>query len=70
MRVSLTKAGTALREKAKNVPMTMVGATGLSIPEIEQLRDELIGLRNTLHAYAGLLRVPSVSKAGAVHTTS
>jgi len=70
VRVSLTKAGTALREKAKNVPMTMVGATGLSIPEIEQLRDELIGLRNTLHAYAGLLRVPSVSKAGAVHTTS
>jgi hypothetical protein len=30
--------------------MTMVGATGLSIPEIEQLRDELIALRNTLHA--------------------
>jgi DNA-binding MarR family transcriptional regulator len=50
VRVSLTKAGTALREKAMNVPMTMVRATGLSIPEIEQLRDELIGLRNTLHA--------------------
>src|ERR1700716_1747111 len=45
VRVSLTKAATTLREMAKNVPMTMVCATGLSIPEIVQLRDELIGLR-------------------------
>jgi DNA-binding MarR family transcriptional regulator len=50
VRLSLTKAGTALREKAKNVPMTMVCATGLSIPQIEQLRDQLTALRKTLHA--------------------
>ena len=50
VRVSLTKSGTALREKAKNVPMTMVCATGLSIPEIERLRDGLIELRKSLQA--------------------
>jgi DNA-binding MarR family transcriptional regulator len=50
VRVSLTKAATALREMAKNVPMTMVCATGLSIPEIVELRDELIGLRKALRA--------------------
>jgi DNA-binding MarR family transcriptional regulator len=50
VRVSLTKAATALREMAKNVPMTMVCATGLSIPEIVQLRDGLIGLRKALRA--------------------
>src|ERR1700737_2997557 len=50
VRVSLTKSGTALREKARNVPMTMVCATGLSIPEIERLRDGLIELRKSLQA--------------------
>jgi DNA-binding MarR family transcriptional regulator len=50
VRVSLTKSGTALRQKAKTVPMTMVSATGLSIPEIERLRDELIELRKSLQA--------------------
>ena len=50
VRVSLTKSGTALREKAKNVPRTMVCATGLSIPEIERLRDGLTELRKSLRA--------------------
>jgi MarR family transcriptional regulator, organic hydroperoxide resistance regulator len=52
VRVSLTKSGTALREKAKHVPMTMACGTGLSIPEIERLRDELIELRKALRAPA------------------
>jgi DNA-binding MarR family transcriptional regulator len=54
VRISLTKSGTALREKAKGVPMKMVRATELSIPEVVKLRDELLELRKALRTQIGL----------------
>jgi hypothetical protein len=39
---------------AKGVPMKMVSATELSIPEVVKLRDELLELRKALRTQIGL----------------
>jgi DNA-binding MarR family transcriptional regulator len=48
VRVALTPAGAALREQAKTVPVAVACAIGRPMPEITQLKDELLGLRDAL----------------------
>jgi MarR family transcriptional regulator, organic hydroperoxide resistance regulator len=41
VRISLTSAGRAMKERAAEFPSAVIGATGLSQPEIVALRDDL-----------------------------
>lgn len=50
VRITLTDAGRALRERAKAVPQGIFAACGLSTPTLLQLKDELIALRDRLDA--------------------
>jgi DNA-binding MarR family transcriptional regulator len=48
VRIVLTQAGQALREKAKPIPREIVCQTGRSNDEVQALKDELIRLRASL----------------------
>lgn len=48
MRISLTEAGTALRDDAKEVPAAIAAATGCQSREIQRMKDEVLALRDTL----------------------
>src|SRR6266853_3473685 len=50
VRISLTPAGQAMREKAKSIPHEIVSATGRSGAEVQALKAELIRLRDRLNA--------------------
>ncbi|MFJ5030803.1 MarR family winged helix-turn-helix transcriptional regulator [Streptomyces sp. NPDC088560] len=52
VRVRLTEEGTALRERAREVPRRIVAATGFDPAEIADLRDRLDQLTGTLDAAA------------------
>lgn len=52
VRIRLTAAGRALREKAKSVPHAIAGAAGLSGPEIQKLKSAIVALRDALDADA------------------
>ncbi|OIJ86374.1 MarR family transcriptional regulator [Streptomyces sp. MUSC 14] len=52
VRVVLTGEGTALRERAREVPRRIVAATGFDPAEIADLRDRLDQLTDTLDAAA------------------
>lgn len=52
VRVTLTEAGEALKEKARAVPREIACASGRSLPELQALRDELIRLRDHLNGGA------------------
>ncbi|WP_020649155.1 MarR family winged helix-turn-helix transcriptional regulator [Solimonas variicoloris] len=53
VRITLTEAGRALRERAKAVPQGIFAACGLSAPTLLKLKDELIALRDRLDATGG-----------------
>ncbi|GIH17873.1 MarR family winged helix-turn-helix transcriptional regulator [Rugosimonospora africana] len=48
--VSLTEAGTALRERVGSVPTTLATATGLGEAEAGQLRDRLVALTEAIQS--------------------
>jgi DNA-binding MarR family transcriptional regulator len=48
VRVRLTPSGGALRERAAGVPLAMAVATGQSSAEIQQLKAQIIALRDAL----------------------
>jgi MarR family transcriptional regulator, organic hydroperoxide resistance regulator len=49
VQIHLTTAGSALRERSWDIPGRLALATGLSGTELEQLRDTLTRVRDTLH---------------------
>jgi DNA-binding MarR family transcriptional regulator len=52
VRVRLTEEGTALRERALEVPRRIMGATGFALEEIAELRERLDQLTTALDAAA------------------
>ena len=48
VRIRLTKAGHALKEKARAIPTAMLCATGQSAPQLRALKDDLLRLRDNL----------------------
>jgi DNA-binding MarR family transcriptional regulator len=50
VRISLTPAGTALRQKEKSVRLGIVGACGQSAEELKALNTQLVRLRDALDA--------------------
>jgi DNA-binding MarR family transcriptional regulator len=48
VRVRLTRAGTALRAKARDIPACILEQTGLSIGELDRLQAEVSKLRKNL----------------------
>lgn len=52
VRITLTAAGRALREKARTVPLGIFEACGLSTPMLLKLKDELTALRERLDVAA------------------
>lgn len=52
MRISLTEAGASLREKARPFPDEIVCASGRPAERLVALRDEILALRDNLHACA------------------
>ncbi|ACL59630.1 MarR family winged helix-turn-helix transcriptional regulator [Methylobacterium nodulans] len=59
MRITLTETGRALRHKALPFPDEILCATGHPPERLKALRDEIIALRDALHAHATLERGPS-----------
>ena len=53
VRVRLTKAGAALRNKARDIPACILEATGLSLEGLRRLQGEIAGLRDNLRKAAG-----------------
>ena len=49
VRIRLTKAGGALREKARSIPTTLLCATGRSKAELRALNQDLLRLRDQLN---------------------
>jgi MarR family transcriptional regulator, organic hydroperoxide resistance regulator len=52
VRVNLTPAGRALREKALNIPHCILNASGLGVEGVQRLRDEIAALRDALESYS------------------
>lgn len=46
--ISLTKKGSSINEKAKEIPPTMMKSMGLNSEELKSFKDKLIKLRSTL----------------------
>jgi MarR family transcriptional regulator, organic hydroperoxide resistance regulator len=53
VRVSLTKKGDAMRDKARDFPSCIDGATGLSPDALRKLREAILSVRATLLDAAG-----------------
>ena len=53
VRITLTDAGRALRQLATEVPPALLCATGMDIPGLIGLKDDLAKLRSTLETNAG-----------------
>jgi DNA-binding MarR family transcriptional regulator len=51
--ISLTSQGRALREKARAVPQAILAASACSLSELSAMKNELIALRDRLHAATG-----------------
>ncbi|POF28075.1 MarR family winged helix-turn-helix transcriptional regulator [Roseibium marinum] len=51
--VTLTTEGTALQEKARKIPQCIAEATGLSVPELKDLKARLDTLRSNLRSGGG-----------------
>jgi DNA-binding MarR family transcriptional regulator len=50
VRISLTRAGQALKDEARTIPGAMLCATGQSVPELRRLKDDLLRLRDRLNS--------------------
>ncbi len=53
VRVQLTKKGDALREKARDFPSCVDGATGLAPEALRELRESILSVRAALLGMAG-----------------
>jgi MarR family transcriptional regulator, organic hydroperoxide resistance regulator len=53
VRITLTDAGQALREKAAGIPVAIGCATGKQVGEIERIRNDVLALRDALNAAVG-----------------
>ena len=53
VRVRLTKAGSALREKARDIPRCILEASGLSLDAVRRLQGDILGLRDSLLKASG-----------------
>ncbi|WP_224366796.1 MarR family winged helix-turn-helix transcriptional regulator [Hyalangium versicolor] len=51
VRIRLTPQGRALREKAECIPPELAVSTGLSLPDIQKIRDDMIRLRDAMNAH-------------------
>jgi len=49
VRLYLTEQGHALREKAKTVPGCILGASGMTVEQLQAMQAELLKLRGNLH---------------------
>jgi DNA-binding MarR family transcriptional regulator len=52
VRITLTDAGQALREKAASIPPAIGCATGKQLREVEKIRNDVLALRDALNASA------------------
>jgi DNA-binding MarR family transcriptional regulator len=52
VRITLTAAGRALKQKAKSIPEALFCASGMSVPELGALRSKLVSLAANLRADA------------------
>jgi MarR family transcriptional regulator, organic hydroperoxide resistance regulator len=53
VRVRLTKAGSALRDKARDIPRCILEASGLSIDAVRRLQADILRLRDSLLKASG-----------------
>jgi DNA-binding MarR family transcriptional regulator len=51
--VALTAQGEALKERARNLPMSILAASECSVPELTTLKSEIVALRDKLNAALG-----------------
>ncbi|MCK1357232.1 MarR family transcriptional regulator [Bradyrhizobium sp. 199] len=51
--IALTAQGHALKEKARNVPHSILAASDCSVPELVAMKDEIVALRDRLNAVIG-----------------
>jgi len=55
VRITLTEAGVALREKAKAIPRDVLAACGCSVEDLTVLKSTLLNLRDNLNATSQFL---------------
>ena len=53
VRVRLTKAGSALRDKARDIPRCILEASGLSLDAVRRLQADIVRLRDSLLKASG-----------------
>jgi MarR family transcriptional regulator, organic hydroperoxide resistance regulator len=51
--IALTQQGSALKEKARNVPQSVLTASACSVAELSAMKNEIVALRDRLNAAAG-----------------
>ncbi|SNS40669.1 MarR family winged helix-turn-helix transcriptional regulator [Rhodococcoides kyotonense] len=51
--IYLTEAGSALRTEALDIPKELAGKTGMTVEDLEHLRDSLVKLTDALHTTKG-----------------
>ncbi|OAF08150.1 MarR family transcriptional regulator [Bradyrhizobium centrolobii] len=51
--IALTPQGQALKEKARNVPQSILAASECSVSELVAMKNEIVALRNRLNAVIG-----------------
>lgn len=52
VQIHLTDAGSDLRGQARDIPQQLAGKTGMTVEDLERLRDSLTALTNALHETA------------------
>lgn len=58
VRIELTEAGRALREKAAHIPACILEKTGMELPALLALREQITALRDHLRTNASLPKPP------------
>jgi MarR family transcriptional regulator, organic hydroperoxide resistance regulator len=51
--IALTQQGSALKEKARNVPQSVLTASACSVAELSAMKNEIVALRDQLNAAVG-----------------
>jgi MarR family transcriptional regulator, organic hydroperoxide resistance regulator len=51
--IHLTEAGSGLRSEARDIPKQLAGKTGMTLEDLEHLRDALVKLTDALHDTEG-----------------
>src|SRR4051812_16084478 len=51
--IALTPQGHALKDKARNVPHSILAASDCSVPQLVAMKDEIVALRDRLNAAIG-----------------